>query len=56
MKHNFLRTNFERSVRDVGGNCGKVEQRQNKEASHVNPMYRNGNPQNVFPEFKLQPK
>ena len=35
---------------------GKVEQRQNKEASHVNPMYRNGNPQNVFPEFKLQPK
>ena len=39
-----------------GASPGNVEQRQNKEASHVNPMYRNGNPQNVFPEFKLQPK
>ena len=39
-----------------GASPGNVEQQQNKEASHVNPMYRNGNPQNVFPEFKLQPK
>jgi len=39
-----------------GASPGNIEQRQNKEASHVNPMYRNGNPQNVFPEFKLQPK
>lgn len=38
-----------------GESPGNVEETQNANALHVNPMYKTGNPQNVFPEFKLQP-
>jgi hypothetical protein len=34
---------------------GAVQEEQNENSPHVNPMYRKGNPQNVFPDYKLQP-
>lgn len=34
---------------------GRIEQKQNANASHVNPMYKEGNPQNINPEYKRQP-
>ena len=34
---------------------GATQQQQNENSPHVNPMYRKGNPQNVFPDYKLQP-
>ena len=38
-----------------GSSPGNVQHTQNANALHVNPMYKEGNPQNVFGEFKLQP-
>ena len=38
-----------------GASPGNIEQHQNANASHVNRMYKDGNPQNTNPEFKLQP-
>lgn len=35
--------------------AGAVQEEQNENSPHVNPMYRKGNPQNVFPDYKLQP-
>ena len=34
---------------------GPIEQNQNANATHVNPMYKEGNPQNINPEYKRQP-
>jgi hypothetical protein len=34
---------------------GRIEQEQNMNATHVNPMYKEGNPQNINPEYKRQP-
>jgi len=34
---------------------GLIEQKQNANATHVNPMYKEGNPQNINPEYKRQP-
>ena len=34
---------------------GATQQEQNENSPHVNQMYRKGNPQNVFPKYKLQP-
>jgi len=34
---------------------GSAQAEQNENTEHVNPMYRKGNPQNTFPEFKIQP-
>jgi len=33
----------------------QIEQEQNMNATHVNPMYKEGNPQNINPEYKRQP-
>ena len=34
---------------------GNKEQEQNKDAEHVNPMYKDGNPANPYPEYRNQP-
>ena len=39
----------------LGASPGKPQQQQNADAAHVNPMYKNGNPQNTNPGLKLQP-
>jgi len=34
---------------------GAPQYYQNADAPHVDPMYREGNPQNTFPQYKRQP-
>jgi len=34
---------------------GSKEQEQNRDAEHVNPMYKDGNPANPYPEYRNQP-
>jgi len=39
----------------VGASPGKIQYEQNATSPSVNRMYANGNPQNTYPEFKMQP-
>ena len=38
-----------------GASPGNIEQHENANTSYVNRIYKDGNPQNTNPEFKLQP-
>jgi len=39
----------------VNASPGNIQYEQNAATPPVNPAYKHGNPQNVNPEFKIQP-
>jgi hypothetical protein len=39
----------------VNASPGQPQYEQNANSPHVNPAYKNGNPQNVFAEYLKQP-
>jgi hypothetical protein len=39
----------------VNASPGQPQYEQNANSPHVNPAYKNGNPQNVFSEYLKQP-